>query len=569
MKVIFETKIPITINLEDVFEEIGIPKDTSYKILKKSIDARLKTPHIFYRLLLDIDDTLAQKLLSKNMVLPYEEEEKQLSIKKSKEERILVVGSGPSSLFCAYVLALSGKKVVIVERGRRIEDRVKDVEKFFEKQVLDENSNIQFGEGGAGTFSDGKLFSRVKSEYKKFIFETLVKCGAPEDILYLSHPHIGTDKLRSTIVNFRKLLENLGVEIRFSTLFLDFELKENKIVKVILKDLEKREIYEEYFDKIILGIGHSARDVYFTLYKKNINLIYKGFAIGVRVQHPQEYINKLFYKKFYKHPKLPPAEYNLTYQVGNRGVFTFCMCPGGVVLNATSELNSSLTNGMSNYYRETPYANSAVVTQIFEKDIYKYFAKKLQENKFFFEEILEKIPKDSIFYKVYAELYKNVNYLLPKKEIWALAILFQKELEVKSFYKVKKEYYLPAQRGTDFLKGIIRGHLPATNALPGVYETRLDEILPSFILVPIKIALKAWSKKYKNFVSENTLIIGSETRTSSPVRILREKDFKVLTKENKKIENLYVIGEGSGYSGGITSSAIDGIKCALSIIEEG
>ncbi len=568
MKILLEIKIPVNLELKDTFKKLNIPLNVSYKILKKSVDARFKIPHFFYRLLMDLNDDLAKELIEKGYAKPYEEKEIFLEIKKSKPEKVLVVGSGPSGLFCAYILALAGKHVVILERGKKVEDRVNDVEKFFKEKILDENSNIQFGEGGAGTFSDGKLYSRIKSEYKSFFLETLVKCGAPEDILYSSHPHVGTDRLRKVLINFRKLLKDLGVEYRFSNLFFDFYLENNKIKIVYIKDLEKNKAYEEIFDKIILAIGHSSRDTYYLLYKKKINLNYKGFAIGVRIQHSQEYINKLFYKTYYKHPKLPPAEYNLTYSVGNRGVFTFCMCPGGVVLNATSELNSNLTNGMSNYLRETPYANSAVVTQIFEKDIYKFFAKKLQENKHFFEKILENIPQNSQFYQIYEELYKNVNYLLPQREIWALSLLFQKELEIKAFTSTKESYLLPAQRGTDFLKGIIRGHLPKTNTLPGVYETRLDEILPSFVLVPIKIALKAWSKKYKNFVSENTLVIGCETRTSSPVKILRNEKYQVLDKNNQAIRNLYAIGEGSGYAGGITSSAVDGIKAALKILED-
>lgn len=338
----------------------------NYKIIKKSIDARAKNNILYvYEVDVDVNNEVLKKRKSSNIFLSPKEE--YLYPTKGTEEfgnRIVIVGSGPSGLFCAYLLSEMGYKVTIIEQGERIEDRVKTVEKFFETNELNELSNIQFGEGGAGTFSDGKLNTLVKDKaYRgKKVFEIFIENGAPEEIMYLQKPHIGTDILRKVIINIRNRIISMGGEILYNTKFTDLVIENNKLIgiKVNNKDIIDCNV-------LVLAIGHSARDTFKMLHEHNLDMKSKPFAVGLRVEHPSEMINKSQYGESYK--LLPPASYKLTYQTASgRGVYSFCMCPGGFVVNASSEKGRLVVNGMSNYKRDEVNSNSAIVVTVNNKD---------------------------------------------------------------------------------------------------------------------------------------------------------------------------------------------------------
>lgn len=474
-----------------------------FKILKKSLDARDKNNLKF---IYSFEYSFSEN----------EDKKEELKIVKNNK-KVLVVGFGPSGIFSALNLVKDGFNVIVVERGKKVEDRQKDIDDFINERKLNINSNIQFGEGGAGTFSDGKLNTGVRSEYKEEILKEFVENGAPDEILYINRPHIGSDYLPKVISNIRNKIINLGGEIRFSTQFINFIYDNNKILKAKLKNLSTGDEYFEDIDYVVLAIGHSSRDTYRMLYKNKVEMVQKDIAVGFRIEHLQQDINKNQFGKFFNSPFLKPAEYKLTSNISKKGVYTFCMCPGGVVVPATSEENHLVINGMSNFQRNGLNANSAIVCQI-KKEEYKNDSP--LGGIFYIEEIEKK-----------AFIMGGSNYAAPCQ----LVEDFLEDRMTTSFKKVKPTYPL----GTKF--------------------SMLKELLNEDTILSIKESLVDMSKKIKGFSSDGAILTGVETRTSSPCRIIRNDNFTSPT-----YINLFPVGE-IGYAGGIMSSCIDGINIAKKI----
>ena len=503
-RIILECSKKLRINKNDI---------ESYKINKKSVDAR-KKPDLFYVYELDLVIKNEESILkyNKNIIkTPTENYKFEVLGSNKLNHRPIIVGSGPCGLFCSYFLVEAGYNPLIVERGEKIEDREKSIERFFETGVLDPNSNIQFGEGGAGTFSDGKLNTLIKDrKYRqKRIFEILVENGAPEEILYESKPHIGTDILRNVIKNIRNKIISMGGDFLFNTTLTDINIRNGKVVSVVLNN--DREVDT---DILVLALGHSARDTFEILYEKGINITSKPFAVGVRVQHLQKDIDRSQYGeenlKF-----IGKASYKLTYQTKNkRGVYTFCMCPGGYVLNASSEEGHLAVNGMSNHERESENANSAVIVTISEKD---YGEGPLAGIKY--QRLLEE------------KAFKLGNGAIP--------------IQTLGDFKLNKE--------TDELgkiKPVIKGQYKYSN---------LRDVFSPEISSSIIEAMDYFDHKISGFCSDDVILAAVESRTSSPIRIIRNDDLE------SNIEGIYPAGEGAGYAGGITSAAVDGVKVAEAI----
>ena len=485
-----------------------------YKIVKKSIDARDKS-NILFIYEVDIKCREEGKILKKNksndiFETPLEVYEFPVLGTVPLNERIVIVGSGPSGLFAAYMLASAGYKPLVLERGEKIEDRVKTVEEFFQNNKLNINSNIQFGEGGAGTFSDGKLNTLTKDKFNraKRVFEIFVENGAPEEIMYLNKPHIGTDILRQVIINMRNKIISMGGEFRYSSMVTNLKIENNKIVGV---EINNGEIIPT--SVVILAIGHSARETFYMLKDKGVLMRSKNFAVGVRIEHPQEMISRSQYGDEYK--LLEPASYKLTYQTSKgRGVYSFCMCPGGFVVNASSEEGCLVVNGMSNYKRDEVNANSAIIVTIGKDDF----------------------GNDPLS-----------------------GVEFQRMLEKKA-YELGRGL-IPVQLYGDFLEGHVSKAIgevvPNTK---GRYNfADLNQLLPPYISEALKEAIPYFDKKIKGFARRDAVLLGIESRTSSPVVIVRDDEGV------SNIEGLYPCGEGAGYAGGITTSAIDGVKVAEKI----
>lgn len=491
----------------EIAKKIGM-KNFSYKIYKRSIDARRGINYVYQVLIdADIDKKIFKKL--KNDIDYYKEEN--LEVKnKNNIKSATIVGAGPSGLFSAYILAREKVKVDIIEQGEKVEDRIKSIEKFINEGVLKENSNVQFGEGGAGTFSDGKLTSRSKDKRSREIFKILVENGAPEDILYEQMPHVGTDLLRNVIINMRKKIENFGSKFHFEEKFIDLEVKEDKVTSLITD--KNKYTSDEY----ILALGNSSRDTFIML-DKYITITQKPFAVGFRIEHLREDIDLIQYK--IKDEKLPSATYQLNYYNDEKNsVYTFCMCPGGYVVPASSERDRLCINGMSFHNRSFTNSNSAVVMAIDENIIGK----------------------------------GNLR-----------GIYFQREIEEKAFKLAKGNYKAPVQRVEDFLlnRKTEKFGKVKPSYRPETTFANLNEIYPEIITKTIKEAIKNLDKKLKGFADKDAVLTGVETRTSSPVRLNRENY------HTKEFKNLFPIGEGAGYSGGIISSSLDGVKCAIEILE--
>ena len=493
--------------------KININKIKTIKINKKSLDARNKN-NICYVYELDVkvenESKILTKIKSKDIFkTPNEVYKCIITGEKSIQNRPIIVGSGPSGLFAAYLLAEHGYKPLIIERGENIEDREKTVDKFWKTGLLNTSSNVQFGEGGAGTFSDGKLNTLVKDKnYRmKKVFETFVSCGAPKEIMYENNPHIGTDILKNVIINMRNKIINMGGEFRFNTCLTDINIKNNQINSIVVNENEIIEC-----NLLVLAIGHSARDTFKMLNKRNLIMDSKPFAVGVRVIHSQEMINKKQYgEKNYN--KLPPANYKLTYTTSKgRGVYSFCMCPGGYVINSSSENNMLVINGMSNYKRDSGFANSAIVVTV---------------------------SKDDFGQEIFSGLE------------------FQMNLEQKAYLLGKGK--IPVQSFNGYVENKPLGSINSS-AIKGSYQTsNLNEIFPEYINEAIKEGMMYFDKKITDFASSNPILLGVESRTSSPIKIFRDENLM------SNIKGIFPCGEGAGYAGGITTSAIDGIKVFESI----
>ena len=482
----------------------------SLKILKESIDAR-KKPIIYYVYEVAVDLYNYNNIKRTSDIEDYIEEKYELKVTK-KINNPIIVGSGPAGLFAAYMLALNNSNPIIIERGEKIEHRVKSVEEFWKSSKLNINSNVQFGEGGAGTFSDGKLNTLVKDKENrcKKVFEIFIENGAPEDILYVNKPHIGTDLLRKVIISMRNKIISMGGTFLYNTTLTNLIIEDDKLKGIIVNDTE-----EIKTDKLILAIGHSARDTFKMLYDNNLNMSSKPFAIGVRIMHLQEMINK---SQYGNNNLLPPASYKLTHKCSNgRGVYSFCMCPGGFVVNASSEKNKLVVNGMSNHARNEKCANSAIVATVSSKD--------------FGNDVLSGIE-------------------------------FQRYLESKT-YEVGNGN-IPVQLYKDFKDNKISSNFGEFEPiLKGNYKlSNLNDIFPKYIRESLIEAIDEFDKKIKGFNREDAILAAIESRTSSPVRIERDDNFE------SNIKGIYPIGEGAGYAGGIATSAMDGLKVVEKILQD-
>lgn len=492
----------------------------SYKIYKESIDAR-KSDEIFFVYTVDVSLKDEGKVLKKhkNLIKTPSYSYKEIpSGKIPMKDRPVVIGTGPAGMFAGLILAQRGYKPILLERGRDVDARSKDVEDFWLRGQFQKESNVQFGEGGAGTFSDGKLTTRIKDVRVRKVLEEFVEAGAPEEILYSYKPHIGTDILKNVVKNLRKEMEKLGGNVRFSSQVTDLLIEEGKIKAVEVN-------HQEWIrtENVVLAIGHSARDTYEMLYQRGVQLRQKPFSIGVRIEHPQELIDQSQYKKFSGHPRLGAADYRLTYQSTlERAVYTFCMCPGGMVVAANSEEAMVVTNGMSEYARDRENANSALLVQVNTEDF-------------------------------------GGSHPLQ-------GIAFQRKWESEAFKLGGSNYYAPVQRVGDFLKGIPSKEIGTVKPsyLPGVTPTDLRKCLPDFVIAAMREAIPEMDKKLKDFALADALMTGVETRSSAPVRIERSEE----TMESLNVKGLYPVGEGGGYAGGIVSAAVDGIKAAEKIIQK-
>lgn len=489
---------------------------TSFKILKRSLDARNKND-IFYnfRILIETDNSTALKLCELPEIEEYEPAAIPETVKRNYSESVIIIGAGPAGLFAALRLIESGAHVIVLERGKRVEERMRDIELLETGGELDPDSNSLFGEGGAGTYSDGKLTTRINRPEILWFYKKLIEHGAPASSAYESKPHIGTDKLQEIVKNIRKSITDSGSEIRFSERVTDLYIKNGIIAGVATS------AGNEFFSgSVILATGHSARDIYYLLKNKDIALEKKGFAAGVRVEHPVSEINSIQYGKSRYMKVLPAAEYSLAYnnKSSGRGTYSFCMCPGGSVINSSSEHGELCVNGMSMSCRNYRFSNSAIVVTVKKEDM----------------------GSDPLS-----------------------GIGFQREIEKKAFTAGGGSYKAPAQTIASFLKKSTDKMIKETSYKNGITPSRLEDFLPEWITKEIRIALTFFDNKMRGFISGSGVFIGAETRTSSPVRITRDESMQSLS-----VKGLYPAGEGAGYAGGIVSSAVDGIRCADAIIEK-
>jgi uncharacterized protein len=519
--------------------KIAVKDIQVFKIIKESIDARKKDNIKFnYSVEIKFDSSvnrvseakLVRKCADNDVRLeeapyfaPMEFGEKKLN------HRPIIIGMGPAGIFAGLLMAQKGYKPIIMERGQNVRERTESVEHFWKTGELNTQSNVQFGEGGAGAFSDGKLTTRIKDRRCDYVLEELVKAGAPEEILYMGKPHIGTDILKTVVKNIRNQIIKLGGDVMFSTNMEDINITDKKVTSI------KANREEFPCEALILAIGHSSRDSYELLYKKGIQLSPKPFAIGVRIEHKQSMIDEGQYGKSAKHPKLRAANYRLTYNSEklNRSIYSFCMCPGGEVVAAASETGRLVTNGMSYYKRDKDNANSALAVTVGPKDF------------------LSNSPLSGMeFQRYYEELaYQLANGALSKQ----------------SGNGSTHAYYAPVQLVGDFLKDRVSSKIGSITPsyLPGYEFKDLRQCLPAYITDMLKEGLINFDNKIKGFASDDAVLTGIETRTSAPLRIDRSDNF-----QSVNIAGLYPTGEGAGYAGGIISAAVDGLKTAEAIMKE-
>lgn len=484
------------------------------KLIKKSVDARDKGD-VHFVCTLDVDVKRMPKKLPKNAALA--DKETLWEVKQDAsfpEHRPVVVGLGPCGLFAALTLAKRGLKPIVLERGQDVVKRKQTVDRFFDGGKFDENSNIQFGEGGAGAFSDGKLNTGIKDVRCRFVLNELFRNGAPEEILYEAKPHIGTDRLPGVVKNIRLEIERLGGDVRFETKLTRLHIENGRVKRVSTVNAEGK---EETFpvSGVILAVGHSARDTFEMLNEIGAPMERKPFSIGARIEHKQLWLNKAQYGSAHSHPALGAADYKINVKLSSgRGAYTFCMCPGGYVVASGSEEGGVVSNGMSPYARDGENCNSAVLVDVRVDDF-------------------------------------------PEEDGVLAGVRFQREWEKKAFIAGGSNYFAPAQLAGDFLRkrpSTACGSITPTYR-PGVKWTSLDECLPAFAADGLREAICQFDKKIKGFNCSDAVLTGVETRSSSPVRVLRSMDSL-----ESGITGLYPAGEGAGYAGGILSAAVDGIR---------
>ncbi len=479
--------------------KVDLSEIKSVKIIKRSIDAR-KRPIFRVRIAAYINE------------LPQNETDKFEFSPVSGNKRIIIIGSGPAGLFAALKAIELGIKPIVLEQGNDVKKRRVDLRKIMREGSVNEHSNYCFGEGGAGTYSDGKLYTRSnKRGNVKRIIDLLIYHGANEEIAIDAHPHIGSNKLPRIIERIRENIKNCNGEVRFNNKVTDFIINKNKIDGVIVNDSE-----EIIADAVILATGHSARDIYEIFRTKEIAIEAKPFAMGVRIEHPQQLIDTIQYKSKIRHKNLPASSYNLACQIDNKGVYSFCMCPGGMIIPSATKSDELVLNGMSVSKRNSPYANSGLVVEVNEKD------------------------------------WKHL-----KQHGTFAGLEFQKEIEKIAFNAGGGKQVAPAQRITDFVNKRVSSTLPNSSYLPGSLSSPLHEILPKNISFRLRKSLQIFNKRMKGYLTNEAQILAVESRTSSPLRIPRDRE----TLMHNQINRLFPCGEGAGYAGGIVSAAIDGERC--------
>ena len=508
--------------IESIAKTTGkkVPDISGYHSLKKSIDARGKTVWINLTVNAFINEPFHKRKLQEFNFIDV----------RNAAKKVIIIGGGPAGIFAALQLIESGIKPIILERGKEVRVRRRDLAVLNKEGIINPESNYCFGEGGAGTYSDGKLYTRsTKRGDINRILNLFVHFGADENILYDAHPHIGTNKLPAIITAMRTRILDCGGEFHFNKKVVDFILEKDKIKSVKTADGDVLSA-----NSFILATGHSARDIFTLLHKKNIEIIAKGFALGVRIEHPQELINTIQYGSNYAmNNLLPPASYSLVEQVEGRGVFSFCMCPGGIIAPASTNEKELVVNGWSPSKRNNPFANSGMVVQVEIEDVIKYKASKKNTSKNDFQSSL-------------------------------LMMDFQKEVEQKAFEMGGGKFVAPAQRMVDFTEEKISSSLPKCSYLPGIESALLKDVLPQFINNKLKKALKSFAKKmpaksqHHGYFTNEAVLVATESRTSSPVRIPRDENLL----HHPQIKNLFPCGEGAGYAGGIVSAAMDGERVA-------
>jgi uncharacterized FAD-dependent dehydrogenase len=489
-----------------IAKELGLGHDKfSFRWSKRSIDARNK--NIKINCVFEVYDQ-SEELPARPEVIPF--------VDVSQSSTLGIIGAGPAGLFAALEAISRGLKPIIFERGKDVRSRRRDLAKINKESIVDVDSNYCFGEGGAGTYSDGKLYTRSKKRGDVMqAIETFVQFGADEDILVDAHPHIGTNKLPKIIVNMREHILKCGGEVHFESNVVDILTTDERVSGVKLSNGEEFKL-----DSLILATGHSARDVFDLMHGKGWKLEAKSFALGVRIEHSQDLIDKIQYHGRLNDEYLPPASYSLVTQVDGRGVYSFCMCPGGIIAPCATDQNEVVTNGWSPSKRNNPYSNSGIVVEIHPEDFKGY----------------EDDP--------------------------LVCLKFQQDVEKTCWEAAGKTQKVPAQRMVDFVNGVISKDLPKTSYQPGLVSVDLNEVLPPMISKRLRKAFVDFGQKMKGYLTNDAVLHATESRTSSPVKIPREDDL-----QHPDVKGLYPCGEGAGYAGGIISAAIDGIKCARKIAD--